>query len=260
MKRLRVLWSTMKLQIKQSCVRPMFRFCLLVNPVIDTVLLYMMYKDSGEENYFAYVILGSGLMSLWGCICFSSAGDINRERWSGTLALIFTSPAKFSQIVLGKILGNTLVSLLTFVISFVTAVVFFGIHVSVANPLLFILTMAAAISSFVVISLSIAYLLTLSRKTELYMNCIELPFILLCGFVFPVDILPAWLQAVSRLLPPTYAVELLRETVFGVEDLAAYWSEFGLLIGLTFVYIILSAVLYKAIDRHVRIKGTLNVA
>ena len=82
-----VLLSSMGLQCKQSFVRPMFRFCLLANPILNTVLLYEMYRGAGEENFFAYVALGAGLMAVWSAICFSSAGDINRERYSGTLAL-----------------------------------------------------------------------------------------------------------------------------------------------------------------------------
>lgn len=96
-----VLVSSMYVQMKQSFVRPMFRFCLLVNPILNTILLYEMYRSSGEDNFMAYAVLGAGLMGLWSCICFSSAGDINRERYSGTLALIFAAPVSFPSIILG---------------------------------------------------------------------------------------------------------------------------------------------------------------
>lgn len=258
--RLHVLFSTMRLQMKQSFVRSMFRFCLLASPVLNTFLLYEMFKTSGEQNYFAYVVLGSGLMSLWGCICFSSAGDINRERYSGTLALIFTAPAKFTFVILGKILGNTVLSLLTFGISLVTAVIFFRVPVSIANPGWFAVSFIIMIISFVVISVAIAYILTLSRKTELYMNCIELPFILLCGFAYPIDILPNWLQYISKLFAPTHIVSALRETVFGIEDMRSFYLKLVITIGISLACAVLSAVLYKWIDRRVRINGTLNVA
>ena len=68
-----VIISTMILQMKQSFARPMFRFCLIANPILNTILLYEMFRESGATNYMAYVTLGAGLMGLWGCICFSSA-------------------------------------------------------------------------------------------------------------------------------------------------------------------------------------------
>lgn len=260
MKRWNVIFSTMRLQMKQSFVRPMFRFCLIANPILNTVLLYEMYKTSGKENFIAYVVLGAGLMGLWSCICFSSAGDINRERYSGTLALIYAAPAKFVLIVFGKILGNTLLSLLTFVISIVTAAVLFRVPIMIANPGMFVVALIGTIVSFIVISTMIAFLLTLSRKTELYMNCIELPFILLCGFVFPIEILPEAVQHVSRALPPTYAVELLRDSVYGISDTKDFFVRLGIMTGLSILYVVVSILLYRCIDKQVRINGTLNVA
>ncbi len=257
---LTILLSTMRVQMKQSFARPMFRFCLIANPILNTILLYEMYRSSGEENYMAYVVLGAGLMGLWGCICFSSAGDINRERYSGTLALIFAAPASFPVIILGKIIGNTLMSLVTFSLSLITSVVLFQVRLTLESPLFFLLALIATILAFVVISSVVACLLTLSRKTELYMNCIEIPIALLCGFVFPVSTLPGAVRVVSYALSPTYAVELLRMSVLGVDDPAGYWGKLGILLGLTALYSILSALLYRRIDRRVRIAATLEVA
>ncbi len=254
-----VLLSSMGLQCKQSFVRPMFRFCLLANPILNTVLLYEMYRGAGEENFFAYVALGAGLMAVWSAICFSSAGDINRERYSGTLALLFAAPAGFPAIVLGKILGNTFLSLASIGISVATAALLFGVPVAVASPGYFLLALICALGAFAAFSLVIACLLTLSRRTELYMNCIEIPLILLCGFVYPVSALPAWLRPVSYALSPTWAVELLRMGVWGVADPAAFGRKLAVLLALTALSALLALALFRAIDRQVRILATLEV-
>ena len=179
---LAILISTMRVQMKQSFARPMFRFCLIANPILNTILLYEMYRNSGEENFMAYVVLGAGLMGLWSCICFSSAGD--------------------------KIIGNTLMSLLTLGISLVTAVILFRIPLTLESPLYFLLALVVAVISFVVISSVVACILTLSRKTELYMNLIEIPLILLCGFVFPVTVLPKAISFISYALFIEYPAAL----------------------------------------------------
>lgn len=89
---LNIIFSTMKLQMKQSFVRPMFRFCLIINPIVNTIFLYEVFLNKSTDAFIDYVVLGAGLMGIWGCICFSSIGDINRERYSGTLPLIFVAP------------------------------------------------------------------------------------------------------------------------------------------------------------------------
>ena len=257
---LAVLLGSMSLQMKRSFVRPMFRFCLIANPVLNTILLYEMYRGAGEENFLAYVVLGAGLMGLWSCICFSSAGDINRERYSGTLSLIFATPSSFPFIILGKIVGNTLLSLLTLAISLLTELLLFRVPLRLESPGYFLLALLGAVLTFIVISSVIACLLTLSRKTELYMNCIEIPIILLCGFVFPVTILPEAVRVLSYALSPTWAVELLRMAVWGVTEPALFWKDYGIMLGITAVYALLSALLYRKIDRRVRVTASLEVA
>lgn len=254
-----VLLSTMLLQMRQSFARNMFRFCLIANPVLNTVLLYEMFRNSGQENFAAYVVLGAGLMAVWSCTCFSSAGDINRERLSGTLALVFAAPAGFPAVILGKILGNTVLSLLSLLISLVTAAVLYRAPLRLAHPGWFAIALLALVGSFVVLSSAIACLLTLSRRTELYMNCIEIPFILLCGLSFPIEVLPVWLRPVSRCLPPTWAVELLRMAVGGVPSPARFVKKLLVLLPLTLLYALFSAWLYKVIDRQVRISASLEV-
>ncbi|MBR5128381.1 MAG: ABC transporter permease [Roseburia sp.] len=254
-----VLITTMILQMKQSFARPMFRFCLIANPILNTILLYEMFRNSGEENFASYVILGAGLMGIWSCICFSSAGDINRERYSGTLSLVFAAPAGFAKIILGKILGNTILSLTTLAISLATAVILYQTPIVLVSPGYFVIAFAAMIMSFVVFSSILACLLTLSRRTTLYMNCIEIPFILLCGLSFPIEILPQWVQSFSYLLAPTWAVELLRMAVAGVEDINVFWKKMMVLIILSMMGAVFSAWLYRKIDKQVRIHASLEV-
>lgn len=255
-----VLLSTMVLQMKQSFARNMFRFCLIANPILNTILLYEMFRNSGQENFASYVVLGSGLMAIWSCICFSSAGDINRERGIGTLRTLFAAPAGFPRIILGKILGNTALSLLSLLISLATAAVVYRAPISLKSPGYFGIALAALVGSFVVISTVIACLLTLSRRTRLYMNCIEIPFILLCGFSFPIEVLPGWLQCVSRALAPTWAVELLRMAVEGVADKGLFAKKLLILLALSAGYGLLSAWLYRVMDRRVRIQASLEVS
>lgn len=260
MKRLKVLWMTMILQMKNSFARPMFRFCLLASPVVNTILLYEMFVNSNQGNFINYVILGSGLMGIWTCICFSSAGDINRERWSGTLSIIYTTPADFRFIIVGKILGNTILSLLTFSTSYITAKILFRANFIIERGQQFIIAFIGVIICFGVISVLLAYLLTLSRKTTLYMNLIEIPIILICGFVFPVDILPNWVQKISYSLPLTWGVKLLRMSVIGEENASVFYDTLLKLIGITGIYIIITILLYRIIDEQVRIKGTLEMS
>ncbi len=255
-----VIVSTLRLQMKNSFARPMYRFCLIASPIVNTILLYHMFLNSNMDNFTTYVMLGAGLMGLWSCICFSSAGDINRERFSGTLSLIYVTPTSFGVILLGKVIGNTILSFVSLGISFITAVLLYQAPIHIEETGYLILAIFAAMICFITISILIAYLLTLSRKTQLYMNCIEIPIIFICGFLFPVEILPNWVQPISYVLAPTWAVKLIRLSVAGFTDSLVYVKTLGILCLLTILYAIGILLLYKVIDREVRIRASLELS
>ena len=48
-----------------------------------------------------------------------------------------------------------------------------------------------------------------------YFTLVITPMVLLCGVFYPVDQLPAWLQAVSAWLPLTHAIAMARPLVQG---------------------------------------------
>ena len=112
---------------------------------------------------------------------------------------------------------------------------------------------------FVVVSLSFAYVMMLSRKTELYMNLIEIPLVFICGFTFPVEILPIWAQNISNLLAPTWAVRLLRMSV-GEVVLTEYVYCLSVLVIELAVLILITVGLYGWMDKRIRIRATLEVS
>jgi ABC-2 type transport system permease protein len=255
-----VIVKTIRLQMLNSWVRPMFRFCLIANPIMNTFFLYEMFLNSKETNFLAYVVFGSGLMALWGCICFSSVGDINRERYMGTLPLIYASPTSFGLIIIGKIIGNTILSMSGIVVSLITVKLITRDHIRIGSPGYLILSLLLAMISFSAVALCIAYLLMISRKTTLYMNLLEIPVIMLCGFVFPIEVLPQWAQVIAKAIPITWVIKLIRMSIAGVTNGSEYRTTFLVSLIMIGICILLTWKLYRTIDRQIRVKATLEVS
>jgi len=258
MKSSSVLLTSMSVQMKQTYARNMFKFTLFVGPFLTTIILGEMYRFSTADNFVAYVVLGSGLWNLWNCIAFSSAGDINRERFSNTLSIIFSAPADFRLILLGKILGNTVLAIGSFFLSVFFATVLYRHPIFVNNWALFIVTFILTLIAFIIMSIFIAYLLTISRKTTVYMNCLEIPFALLCGFAFPIENLPLAVQYISWLFPITWAVRLLRYAV--TETVYGFWENFIPFVVTSILFAVFAALLYRVIFKQAKVLGTLDMA
>jgi ABC-2 type transport system permease protein len=78
--------------------------------------------------------------------------------------------------------------------------------------------------------------------------------------VFPIDALPAFVRPLSYILPPTWAVKIIRESSLGINDYVMFYREMLILIFISIVYLLMSRVLFLKIDKHTRIKATLGVS
>ncbi|QNO15870.1 ABC transporter permease [Alkalicella caledoniensis] len=256
---LKIIWGSCMIQMKQSFARATFKFCVLVQPIIYAVITYMMFRNSGIENFTSYVVLGTGIMSLWSSICFSSAGDIERERYMGTLQIVTSVPVQFKIIMLGKVLGNTILGLMSMVITFVFVSVVFGEVLTIANPLVFMASLIISLFSFMAISMLLAPSFTLSRNSRALMNCLEYPIFILCGVLFPIEVLPVWIRPLSYILSPTWAIKLLRDSSLGIHDFSNFATNIAIIILITVIYSIVASKLFDRIDKETRIKATLEV-
>lgn len=247
------------LQMKLSMARPMFQFTIWISPLFYATITYFIYGNQSPERIFQYVVLGAGFMGLWTSIVYSSASDINRERMYGTLENIFVAPASFAVILMGKIVGNTIWGFISMMLAFFYLAVVFQIKIPAINISFVVIALLAVVVAISVFAFVMALIFTLSKQAEALMNFIEYPIFLICGFLFPISILPFWIQPISYLLPPTFAIELLRTVTNGNSTITDITEAFLHLSAVTLVYFIIGTVMYKAVDHKARIDGKLGV-
>jgi ABC-2 type transport system permease protein len=245
--------------MKLSIARPMFKFIIWISPLFFSTIAIFIYGTDSAETLFHYVVLGSGFMALWSSIVFSSASDVNRERFYGTLEIIFISPVPFAITLIGKILANMLWGLISMVLSFIYLKVVFQLDLVFFHPWLFVVALVFALLALSVFSFFLALVFTLSRQAEALMNFIEYPIYLVCGFLFPISYLPLWIQWVSYLLPPTWAIQLLRDVTTETLSFQTVMMSFTAITVLTLLYLVVGMYCYRLMDKKARISGKLGV-
>jgi ABC-2 type transport system permease protein len=77
---------------------------------------------------------------------------------------------------------------------------------------------------------------------------------LLCGIYYPISILPSPLSEIAKYIPLTYFLEFFR-TFYGFQGEATNLLGWGF--GLTVLYLVLEAILFRAVLRRARRVGTL---
>jgi len=244
----------------------MVRFVTLVQPVILASTAYFILRRSGAVGYGEYVVSGSGLMTLWATTLWSSATDIDRERWMGTLELLLVAPVPFPLVVLGKILGNLALGCVSFVLAYLTSTVLLRVPIPVAHPGRLALALVVLVLAFVGFSLFLALLFALSRRANPIANGLSYPIYLVSGVFFPLTLLPGWAQALGLGMPLAWAKEALRWAMVGAEAAAqlrtgSYWHALVGLLVVGLAYFGGAILLYRyVIHRKMRQSGQLGVA
>jgi ABC-2 type transport system permease protein len=141
-----------------------------------------------------------------------------RERSQGTLERLMASPLRRGEIVLGYMLGFTLLALVQAVEVLVFSLAVLKIHNSGSVLLIFGIETLMALAA-----VNLGIFLSMFARTEFqavqFIPLVIVPQVLLSGIVFPVSSEPGWLQAVSNVLPLTYAANGLRDVMLKGADL-----------------------------------------
>jgi ABC-2 type transport system permease protein len=68
-----------------------------------------------------------------------------------------------------------------------------------------------------------------------------MPTMLLSGFIFPLDSLPGWLQAISNVVPARWFLLVVRGIMLKGAGLATLWQETLVLIGMTLFFLVVGS-------------------
>lgn len=262
MKKLQVYWRVVvrsfEMTLRSNFSDAFIIFAIVVQPLIIAVLALWMLKGQGE-NYAVFVIIGSGMTGLWSSLLFVSGNSITVERWTGTLESLVGTPTPIQVVVFGKSLANVFQSLLSMIGSYIFVSLIFGFPIEIINPAYFSLAMLFTIVSFVCFGLIMASLFVVNPDVQRWQNGLEFPVYILCGFLFPIALLPGWTTPISWLLAPYWAAQALH----GASNGSLTFEELGLSLGMmalfSLVYIGISGKLFRVMLRKARVDATLGM-
>ena len=255
-------WRTM-LTVAEVTLRHQFNdsfilFAILVQPLIIAVLALFMLRDTAA-NAAMFVVVGSGLTGLWSSLLFISGNSINVERWEGTLESLVGVPMPFDVIVFGKNLANVGQSLLSMIVAYLLAALFFGYSLRLDQPLLFVLTTILSVFAFISFGLVIAPIFVMYREVQQWQNAMEYPVYILGGFLFPVLLLPGWTTPISYILPPYWAAVALHGTSTANAPIEQTLFAWAMMIILSIIFLLIASRLFKFMLYKARVDATLDV-
>jgi ABC-2 type transport system permease protein len=202
----------------------------LVQPVLFLFVLggglSPLVGDAGGLDFRMFVFPGVVAMSVLTTAIFSAV-SIVWDREFGFLREMLVAPVSRASLVLGKALGGTTVAVLQGTIMLLLAPLV-GVHLT---PLLVVEVMgASALMAFALtgFGLLVAGRIKRIESFQVVMQFLLFPMLFLSGAMFPLQGLPPWLGALTKIDPVTYAIDPIRRVVFAAQDLGpAAGARFG---------------------------------
>ncbi|HEX5166064.1 MAG TPA: ABC transporter permease, partial [Thermomicrobiales bacterium] len=180
-------------------------------------------KASGATTIDGVNISGFLLAGMVGMICWYSSvwwtgSAIEEERWEGTIAALFLTPASRVAVVIGHGLGGFIYMIPSFATIVLLAVIT-GARFNVGSLVAVVASALALLVASLAMGFLLASLFILSRRANLMANIIQHPLYLMGGFMIPRDALPDWLHTISNAMPLAHAVDAFRASMLASASL-----------------------------------------
>jgi ABC-2 type transport system permease protein len=209
----RVVWRRELIRFSRDRTR---MITSLVQPVLFLFILgtglSAIARSTAGVSFKTFMFPGIIGMTVLFTAVFS-AMSIVWDREFGFLREMLVAPVKRWSIVLGKCFGGMTVATIQGVIFLCLAG---AVGVPYAPVMLIELVGEMALMAFALTAFGVllASRIQQMQSFQVVVNFFVMPMFFLSGALFPLSSLPAWLSALTKIDPLTYAVDPLREAVF----------------------------------------------
>ena len=208
-------------------------------------------------NYVAFALVGIVVATYSDRALRSFSGSLRHSQQNGTLESLFLTRAGLYTMLFGWSLypmARSTVNMLAFLI---VGFAVLRVPLGDANPVGVLLTLALTVTVMASLGILAAGFTLLFKQPDVFTRLVLLASALLSGTVYPVAVLPGSLQAMSKLLPQTHAIEAVRLAVFNGYSTAELVPYLGALLAFAAVLLPLSLSLFQLAAHRAKVEGSL---
>ncbi|GAA4446881.1 ABC transporter permease [Phytohabitans houttuyneae] len=234
----RILGATIVRILRQLLHDPRTIGMLILVPALLLALLYFMYDDQPAVfDRVALVMLGVFPFVIMFLV---TSIAMLRERTTGTLERLLTTPLGKLDLLFGYGIAFGLAAAVQASVAAALAYWLFDLDTAGSTWLVILIAVVNA-----VLGVALGLFCSAFARTEFqavqFMPVVAVPQILLCGLFVSREQMAGWLEAISNVLPLSYAVEALQEVGASSDPTATLWRDLGVVSGCVVVALVLAA-------------------
>jgi ABC-2 type transport system permease protein len=212
--------------------------------VVEPLDVQVKGAVEGDFSYFDFIAPGIMAMTVMMSVMTGLPAAISHEREVGTLDGMMVAPINRLSVILGKTLAQMARGILQGTLILVLATILFGVTVH-GNILLVFALLLLGVFSFVGLGVVLTSFAKEQETAVMLMTTIMFPMMFLSGVFFPIEQMPWFMQAISKVLPLTYVADALRKVMVLGADIPMLTNELAILIGFGAVMIAIAVPVFK---------------
>ena len=194
-------------------------FCLAMPLVVFLVITMITGEKNAADTGLTYLQSAYVSLSTVGICCcafMSIPITVVELRSQGILRRMYCSPCSPARLLACDTLCSGVIAALSTLILTLAAVVF-GYRMQ-GNVLVYIVLWLLTMISMFSIGLMVASLCRTTKSMNVVTSLLYFPMLLFSGATIPLEVFPAWFQAVAKWMPLGVGIDLLKSVSTGCYD------------------------------------------
>ena len=205
------------------------------------------FRPPGMEgmSYLEFFYPGVMLMMMLFASIFSSI-TIIEDRDQGFLQGVLVAPVPRIGIVLGKVLGSTMIAMVQCLLFLILAPIL-GLPVSAFGLLMVLLALLFSSIGFSSLGFMLAWGMKSTAGFHAVMMVFLMPLWMLSGALFPINAVPTWLNVLMTVNPITHALVLIRAPFYMETTGQLFSTDYLIAVGVVGLWVV--GTLYISMQR-----------
>ena len=200
-----------------------YKFNLITNVIFIFFILGLFYGISSDnedlnyfarENFFSELLIGLALVDYMVVCLTVFAREVRLAQTLGTFEALLITKTSIITIVLSSYALSLIRSSARLIIYISISIIFFDFDISIEQFPLFLGVLIFSSIPFIALGLISAAIVIMYKIGDVINFLISIISIFLSGIFFPLNFLPQFLQNLSKFLPLTNSVELVKSILF----------------------------------------------
>jgi ABC-2 type transport system permease protein len=231
----------------------------LVYAVAGALAVSLIGRDQADERLLLTLVIGAVFWNYLSVVFSFIAETVAWERWEGTLEYTFMAPVRRYAQMLGSTVYAVAYGLIHTVVVLAVLALFFELDLSHANFATAAIFMVLGSLSFIGIGIMTAILPLMYVERGAQMTFVlQSVLLLVSGVYYSVDILPGWMQLLSKLSPATYVLDGVRAGLLDGTPISALLADVWPLALMGIVLIPLGLWAFGRAERYAKRTGKLK--